>query len=507
MPQNSKANTKRILNQEFFTAKQTTEDNYAEIERNLSSISSYFKIPKLLRELKKSKSKGFTASNLFYGLIFSIFWNINSIFALSKKDFFLTESEKKNENNAKKDTYYRFINNEKNNWRKIQSLYVETFTTVVNENVVTDSEKKLMLPKCLIVDDSVLPKTGEKIEHIGKVHDHTTQKHILGYKYLCLGLYDGKSFIPIDFTLQGEAGKKGQYGLTKKKLEKRYSKKRDKKSPGGIRESEFFIDKISNTVTMLRNAIKQGVDAEYLLVDSWFFCEKLINESTKLELKIIGQWKINNQQVLLPDGKSYNLKTLASKCERNSKNAKYSKKFKSKYFEFIVEFKGIKLKIFVTKFKKNKKWRVVATSNLCLNFNTAIKYYSIRWSIEVYFKETKQLLNLGKNQSNCFDAQIAMTTVANLQYIMLALYKRFNAYETIGGMFKEAKDYISEMAIAERIMDLLFDILNFIFEILELDSENIEKLIRRILQDEKSGKKIIDMMEYDKSRKNSKQAC
>ncbi len=37
--------------------------------------------------------------------------------------------------------------------------------------------------------------------------------------------------------------------------------------------------------------------------------------------------------------------------------------------------------------------------------------YSTRWSIEVSFKEAKQLLSLDRNQSTNFDVQIAHTTI------------------------------------------------------------------------------------------------
>ena len=46
------------------------------------------------------------------------------------------------------------------------------------------------------------------------------------------------------------------------------------------------------------------------------------------------------------------------------------------------------------------------------------------------FKETKQLLGLGKYQSNDFDAQIADTTITMIQHILLTLKYRFEHYES-----------------------------------------------------------------------------
>jgi len=63
------------------------------------------------------------------------------------------------------------------------------------------------------------------------------------------------------------------------------------------------------------------------------------------------------------------------------------------------------------------------------------------------------------------------------------------------------------MSIAERIIEFLFDILNFIFEILEFNGEDIENIIRRIIQDQKRGRKIIALIEFNKSTDYNEQAC
>jgi IS4 transposase len=66
-----------------------------------------------------------------------------------------------------------------------------------------------------------------------------------------------------------------------------------------------------------------------------------------------------------------------------------------------------------------------STTILELNFEQAYKIYSTRWSIEVFFKEAKQYLGLGKSQSQDFDAQIATTTICMLQYNLLSAARRF----------------------------------------------------------------------------------
>ena len=42
-----------------------------------------------------------------------------------------------------------------------------------------------------MVDDSMLAKTGRRIEGITKVHDHVTNKFVIGYKLLAPWWFNG----------------------------------------------------------------------------------------------------------------------------------------------------------------------------------------------------------------------------------------------------------------------------------------------------------------------------
>lgn len=47
--------------------------------------------------------------------------------------------------------------------------------------------------------------------------------------------------------------------------------------------------------------------------------------------------------------------------------------------------------------------------------------------------------NIAECQSTDFDAQIANITSVNIDYLVLALKKRFTDYETMGALFREFK--------------------------------------------------------------------
>jgi len=107
--------------------------------------------------------------------------------------------------------------------------------------------------------------------------------------------------------------------------------------------------------------------------------------------------------------------------------------------------------LFFCKTSHKDKWHGLLTTNLDLSFEQAYKIYSTRWSIEVFFKKSKQHLGLGKCQSQDFDAQIVSITISLLQYNILSVAKRFSEYETLGELFRTANAKIIELTIAERI--------------------------------------------------------
>jgi hypothetical protein len=117
--------------------------------------------------------------------------------------------------------------------------------------------------------------------------------------------------------------------------------------------------------------------------------------------------------------------------KKQDKKPKRCRKFNYYYHSYIANIDGLDVAVFVSKRGVNGKWHTLITTDTSLKFVKVIEIYSIRWSIEVFFKETKQLLGLGKPQSTNFDVQIAQTTIVFVQYLLISIRYRMGAYETI----------------------------------------------------------------------------
>ena len=249
--------------------------------KTLSSLDLSY-INKLLNG---SKSKGVPAQDIFKTLFLLSFLDFGNVYQLVRSGL-------GHHHRVTKDMYYQFMKNANIDWRTIVWLFIKRILTVIeSKGNCSDSDS----PKCLIVDDIIIPKKGKTIEFIGKVYNHVSMKYELGIKVLTLGYWDGKTFLPIDFSLHYEVGKSGNRGLNTKELTNQYTKTRDESCLSTKRISELSVDKISAALSMIKQYSSRIKSVQYVLADSWFISEIFIR--TILDLKrginVIGLMKSN----------------------------------------------------------------------------------------------------------------------------------------------------------------------------------------------------------------------
>lgn len=64
-----------------------------------------------------------------------------------------------------------------------------------------------------------------------------------------------------------------------------------------------------------------------------------------------------------------------------------------------------------------------------------------------------------------------------MQYNILSHIKRFEAYETIGGLFDRTVNGAMELSVTERIWELILQIVAVIAELFSADEEEIIRMI------------------------------
>ncbi len=457
---------------------------FTSTEKGIFRIMELYKLLNLQRlqlGQKEMPRHNYRKSDLLLGLLLFPIYSIPNVYSYSSH--YLRKTFE-----AQKNTFYRFKNDCRINWRSVVSKCNKALFAQIERS----SSVQQGAARCLIIDDTDFEKSTYKTEHISKIWSHVKHSRLFGYKGLFIGLWDGKSFFLLDFSLHKEKGKnkKKPYGLTAKQRKKQFSKTRDKGSSGSNREKELLNNKIWMSIKMLKKAVGNGIKADYLLMDSWFFCEAILSAALSLDMNIVAMAKMAKAKYCF-NGKDYSAKELAQLLKQR-KRVKWVKALKLYCAEVKVEYKGKELKLYFCKTSKRGKWHLLVSSNTKLGILKAYEIYSNRWCIEVFFKESKNYFGLGKSQSRDFDAQIADISIAMIEYNVFSLAKRFEAYETIGALFEHASDQAMELTISLRIWGFILELLQIIADLID---SNFNELIVNVMKNKPEENKIFRLIE------------
>jgi len=423
-----------------------------------------FKITKASKIFKSVKETGipfWDIINLLLILPFTLSKTVNSLYTGK-----LTPVVK-----GKKDVYYRALSNQKINWRNLLLLFIKRYISL--SQGFNSAENNY---KCLIFDDTDIEKTGKTIEGISKIYNHVTKTYIFGYKLLVAGYWDSNVFIPVDFSFHREYknNEKKKYGLSKKEFKRQKRTKRVSKHPVTKRFKELDAKKTDVLVQMFKRIKQRKIEVDYILFDSWFTSTSLISKLLNVgKVNVIGMYKYNSKIKIGDTIKTRNqLRKQKSKLKR-------SRKYNFYYLNYTGTIDDIQVKMFLIRKGKRGSWHTIISTDISLNFNQMMDIYKKRWSIEVFFKEAKQLLGLGTSQSTNFDVQIAQTTINMIQYLLVSIKFRQQAYETIDGLFKEVKQDFIEHKLDDRIMLAIVELIA-VLEFL-IDDFDIEVTICKLI--------------------------
>ena len=440
---------------------------------------SQFKIARLIKPFEAIKSKGIGVGILIYFFCISRLRGLSICAMQQDKNKVLFSGDD--------NSFYRLMNNAHMNWRKLLLSFAKQFIDLTQTH--GDNNNNV---KCFIIDDTLLEKTGKTFEFMGRVFDHVTRKYLLGFKMLVLAYWDGKSLIATDFSLHREKGQSGNCGMSKKEQKKQFHKKRPLEVPSRKRIEELDEKKNEVAIKMIKRAIKNGLMVTYVLMDSWFTNDTMIKSIRSIKqgaIHLLGMCKMDGRKYNIKDGRELNSHQIIKRYER--RKGKYSRKHKSHYIKVVADYKGETVKLFFIRYHNSKEWKLLLTTNLKLQFVQALELYQIRWTIEVMFKECKQYLRLGRSQNTDFDGQIADATIVLITHTILTLQRRFEAYETMGELFRESQQYLLELTLWERILKVFIKMLQQLLEIVSLD---VEETIEKIMKSQKAGQQLLAML-------------
>lgn len=375
---------------------------------------------------------------------------------------------------ARKDAFYRF-KHASCRWRSFLYAIIGRMFEVLQFDWHDVNDRYL------VIDDTPVPKRGRNIENVSFIHDHNLGRSILGFSLVSLGLFTGKNFYPLDFAY-------------------RFGKSRHPKSPeerigdprsisGRMSFEAKHYGKLDLALQMIQRAFNRGIRAGYVLFDSWYAWPSFIRAIRQIsqELHVICRLK-DSKTLYEYKGKKYCLSELYGKIKsglkKDSRTGLLLKRVTVKLPAFeqhavIVFSKGyhepedetVKGK----KKEKETKWVAFLSTDTRLHASTIIKKYTKRWTIEVCFKECKQLLGLGKDHSNDFNAQVFSTMASFLRYNLLNFLNEKENFGTIGNLFQDIVDESGIITYGQRLWEFFRGLFNVaftqIFSLFEIEEQ------------------------------------
>lgn len=249
----------------------------------------------------------------------------------------------------------------------------------------------------LIVDDSLVKKTGKKIPGCGWHKDHAqNMANVFGHQWVLSALLYKDFLFPLWAKLY---------------------------HPKGTRGCGPFQTKITLAQRIIRALVLPIPCKLYVLADSWYWAKTLVGVCRKCGYHMISQLKSNS--VLWIHGKKTNVTTLLALVSsyREVCLFVYGKTKALHIARFIGDMKDLgKVAVVVVKEKRKKPIYLVCT-NIYLPAIDIIKYYAKRWKIEQMIKDLKQRLGFGDYQVRDLQAMQRHVALVLLSYFVLTLLK------------------------------------------------------------------------------------
>ena len=366
-----------------------------------------------------------------------------AIFSLpfTRKNFFrgIVISE---DNAFGKDAAYQILRGTRFNWRKL--LLCVGVRLFVIFNSLTDDNRESVL----IIDDSTYDRSRSKwVELLSRVYDHSTGRFLKGFRMLTLCWSDGASCLPLDFSLLSSSDAKKRICESQKQLDKRCCAYR--------RRKEATTKTTALLEPMVKRILNAGIQAKYLLMDSWFTMPETVVTLAQ-HINVIGMVKKSSKIHYAYNGKDLDVTAIYRRLKKRRGRAKILASAE------ILLKNTVPAKLVFVRDRRKKDWLVLLSTDICLADDEIVRIYGKRWDIEVFFKMAKQHLKLAKEiQCRDFDALIAHTSFVFMRYMFLSYQYRMETDDrSLGDLFYACCDEVKDISFIEalhRILTLVRD--------------------------------------------------
>lgn len=342
---------------------------------------------------------------------------------------------------GKKDVLYDFLKRQNINWRGYRLHIAKQAYNFHQLNI-----EKIQAG---VFDDTIKQRRGKKVGGVSSHYDHTIGKSVMGQQILEMGLATSKAYLPLD----------SQIYVGDKKVQK--AQLEDHRSIVGYDLADAMnSDKNQMMRKMLKRTKKAGFRLTHVIADAWFGNKENIKAIVNADLIGILRMKKSNLQYIYR-GRLYTLTQLHFMLQRQMTRVK-GMNYKTYVVNVSLELSEDKKKseriqvrlMFSSPLNADKEnWVVFLSTDPRLSTEQILFIYSLRWGIEVYFKEVKQHFGLLKEQTGDYAVHYASIHLAAIRFIII-MHIMLNSGDSFGTVRNRLTKRLETITFARILWEL-----------------------------------------------------
>ena len=261
---------------------------------------------------------------------------------------------------------FRFI--AKMDWdeEQVEQIRWELLSRRTRRALQAVGRKGEAVPVFLAIDDTLVEKTGKKMEGVSYHYDHCTGRNVLGYVWVTGHLVVMGQSYPVSWKMYLRQGICEELGRP-------------------------FLSKPELAAAILRAFQPLPGTQTYVLTDSWYPSQELLNLCEERGFHLISAVKSNRK--FRAAGHNRQVRQWVHSLPKRTfgfvtVDATYYKVWAS-----IGRLgSGHRVKLVINRTLDTKGWRYVVSTDLSLTPRTIIAYYRMRWEVEIFYRTAKQSL-------------------------------------------------------------------------------------------------------------------
>ena len=250
-----------------------------------------------------------------------------------------------------------------------------------------------------IIDDSKKQKRGKTMQAVTWIRDPLTGRNIRGHQYMMATVRFRGHTIPFGIRL--------------------YIKKED--CPSLKRDFKKTTQLAADLISEFESP--EGLRVR-VLFDSYYLCPVVVKACRKKGFRFISVLK--NNRNLFKNGRKLKTGLYSSSLFRRQKKKTFSIRKSKGHVKYAyidagwLQVSGLgRLHVIFSRKKADPRILGLVTDEPKLSASQMIRTYDDRWSIEVFFKDSKQLLGLGQYQNLSYEAAVTHLHLVCFAYALL----------------------------------------------------------------------------------------